>query len=118
MGGGREEGVYRSRMERKATLVLPFCHVTLRGHKPNPPGYSRSPQTIGDHIRKRRFDLRLTQREVAERIRVNKATVQFWENNRVEPSLSLIPKIIEFLGYDPYEAAPNSLGPDASDKKT
>ncbi len=32
-----------------------------------------------------------------------------WENNRVKPSLRLIPKIIEFLGYDPYEAVAENL---------
>jgi len=93
--------------------VLPFCHVTLRGHKSHPPGYPRSLKTIGDHLRKRRFDLKLAQREVAERTGVNKTTVQFWENNQVKPSLAFIPKITEFLGYDPYGSTAcslNSLG--------
>ncbi|OGQ13087.1 MAG: hypothetical protein A2026_07180 [Deltaproteobacteria bacterium RBG_19FT_COMBO_46_12] len=58
-------------------------------------------ETIGDHIRKRRMDLKLTQKEVAEKLGVDKTAIQFWENNRVKPSLGNIPKIIEFLGYDP-----------------
>jgi DNA-binding XRE family transcriptional regulator len=58
---------------------------------------------MGDHIKKRRMDLKLTQREVAEKLSVDKTTIQFWENNRVKPSLAQIPKIIEFLGYDPFE---------------
>jgi len=49
------------------------------------------------------MDLKLTQREVAEKLSVDKTTIQFWENNRVKPSLAQIPKIIEFLGYDPFE---------------
>jgi len=89
--------------------VLPFCHVTLRGHKPYPPGYPQSLKTIGDHIRKRRLDLKLTQKKVAKKIGVDKTTVQFWENNRVKPSLRLIPKIVEFLGYDPHKIVPNNL---------
>ena len=95
---------------RIGTVVLPFCHVTLRGHKPLPPGYPKSLKTIGDHIRKRRLDLKLTQKEVAERIGVDKTTIQFWEKNRVKPSLAQIPKIIEFLGRDPFEAKAESLG--------
>jgi DNA-binding XRE family transcriptional regulator len=67
-------------------------------------------ETIGDHIRKRRIDLMLTQKEVAEALGVDKTTVQFWENNRVKPSLAQIPKIIEFLGYDPFESKPESQG--------
>jgi len=89
--------------------MLPFCHVTLRGHKPYPPGYPRSLKTIGDHIKKRRLDLKFLQKELAERIGVDKTTVQFWENNRAKPSLSLIPKIIGFLGYNPFETLSNSL---------
>jgi transcriptional regulator with XRE-family HTH domain len=83
--------------------VLPFCYVTLRGHKPPPSGYPRSLETIGDHIRKRRLDLKLTQKALAERLDVNKDTIRFWENSQAKPSLAKILKIIEFLGYDPFE---------------
>jgi transcriptional regulator with XRE-family HTH domain len=91
--------------------VLPFCYVTLRGHKPRPPGYPRQLKTIGDYIRKRRLDLKLTQKKVAEGIGVSETTVQFWENTRVKPSLALMPKIIEFLGYNPnfYESTSDDL---------
>ena len=33
---------------------------------------------------------------------VSAATVYNWENNRSSPSLLQIPKVIKFLGYDPY----------------
>jgi len=56
------------------------------------------------------LDLKLTQKEVAERLSVNKTTVQFWENNRVKPSLAQFPKIIEFLGQDPFEKKAENLG--------
>ena len=56
------------------------------------------------------MDLKLTQKEVAEKLGVDKTTIQFWENNRVKPSLAQIPKIIEFLGRDPFEAKAESLG--------
>jgi len=49
------------------------------------------------------MDLKLTQKELAERLGVNKDTIRFWENSQVEPSLAQIPKIIEFLGCDPFE---------------
>jgi transcriptional regulator with XRE-family HTH domain len=56
------------------------------------------------------MDLKLTQRELAERLGVNKDTIRFWEKSRAEPSLAKIPTIIEFLGYDPFEKETESLG--------
>jgi len=49
------------------------------------------------------MDLKLTQGELAERLGVNKDTVRFWENSQAKPSLAKVPKVIEFLGYDPSE---------------
>jgi transcriptional regulator with XRE-family HTH domain len=60
-------------------------------------------ESIGDHIKKRRMDLRLTQKELAKRLGVDKTTIQSWEKRRVRPSLVKIMKITEFLGCDPFE---------------
>jgi transcriptional regulator with XRE-family HTH domain len=46
----------------------------------------------------------MLQREVASQIEVNKDTIYNWETNRTEPEVRLIPRIIEFLGYTPYDA--------------
>jgi len=54
--------------------------------------------------------MRLFQKDTAERLGVDKTILQFWENGKVKPSLRLIPKIIEFLGYNPYEPPFKSLG--------
>jgi len=83
---------------------LPFCHVTLRGQKPLPKAYPRALCTIGDHLRKRRLDLGLLQREVAERLGVNEATVTNWELNRTSPALWFLPAIVRCLGYVPWSA--------------
>lgn len=55
------------------------------------------------------MDLKLTQREAAEGLGVDKTTVQFWENSRVKPSLAKMPKIIEFLGCDPFKKETENL---------
>ncbi|MFQ6066794.1 MAG: helix-turn-helix domain-containing protein [bacterium] len=89
--------------------MLPFCHLTLKAKKPLPPGYPQIINTLGDHLRKRRLDLKLHQKEVAKRIGVDETSIYLWESNRVKPSLSSIPKIIEFLGYIPFEMTSNSL---------
>jgi DNA-binding XRE family transcriptional regulator len=89
--------------------MLPFCHLTLKAQKPFPPGYPQIINTLGDHLRKKRLDLKLLQKDVAKRIGVDETSIYLWENNRVNPSLSSIPKIIEFLGYIPLRMTSNSL---------
>lgn len=56
---------------------------------------------LGDHIKKRRLDLGLTQREAARQIGVKKASVQRWESRKCEPTVSCFPLVLAFLGYDP-----------------
>ena len=53
----------------------PFCYVTLRGRRPLPAVYPKQLRTLRDHLRKRRLDLELLQRQVAEQICVDKSTV-------------------------------------------
>jgi DNA-binding XRE family transcriptional regulator len=42
-------------------------------------------------------------------ILIHDVTIYLWEKNRVKPSLAQIPKIIEFLGYDPFEKETENL---------
>jgi transcriptional regulator with XRE-family HTH domain len=57
---------------------------------------------LGDHIRKRRLDLGLLQRQVAGRIGVNPDTVHNWETNATTVALKHVPAVVEFLGYVPF----------------
>ena len=59
--------------------------------------------TIGDHLRKKRLDLGLLQREVALLLRSTECSVYLWETNRTSPTLPFLPKIVEFLGYFPFD---------------
>ncbi|MBI2963928.1 MAG: transcriptional regulator [Deltaproteobacteria bacterium] len=66
---------------------------------------------MGDHIRKRRLELGLLQREVADRIGSDAATLVNWEKGNTAPALRFMPVIVAFLGYDPTQnAADASLG--------
>jgi transcriptional regulator with XRE-family HTH domain len=58
--------------------------------------------TIGDHLRKRRLDLGLLQREAAERIGVDHCTITNWELNRTKPALRFLTRILRFLDYIPF----------------
>jgi len=64
---------------------------------------------LGDHIRKKRLDLGLLQKQVAEQIGVSDWAVYLWESNTRTPSVCYMPKIIQFLGYSPYAPAGTTL---------
>ena len=85
-------------------VAFPFCHVTLSAIKPKNRAYPSELKTIGDHLRKRRFDLGLLQKQVAAQIGVTTCTIMYWETNRVSPAIRFIPLINGFLGYDPQAA--------------
>jgi len=69
----------------------------------------RELKTIGDHLRKKRLELKLLQKEVAQMLGVDEVTVYNWEKNRASPRLQHTPKVVEFLGYLPFEE-PETLG--------
>jgi len=76
---------------------LPFCHITLTAQKPSIFAFPKSINTIGDHLRRRRLDLGLLQRDVAEIIGVTEVTISNWENNRNKPPSRFLKKITDFL---------------------
>jgi transcriptional regulator with XRE-family HTH domain len=59
------------------------------------------PQTLGEHFRRKRVDMGLTNVQVAEILGVAYQTVERWEHNRRPITKPNQAKIIAFLGYDP-----------------
>jgi transcriptional regulator with XRE-family HTH domain len=82
-------------------VALPFCRRTLTVAKPKDSSYPAALSTLGDHLRSRRLDLGLLQKDVAAQIICTVDTITNWELNRCQPELEYIPRIIAFLGYDP-----------------
>lgn len=60
------------------------------------------PRTLGEHIRRCRLVLRLTQKQLATRLGVNPWTILNWEKGYTSPPIAAIPVILAWLGYDPY----------------
>ncbi len=85
---------------------MQFAPITLKALKPKETDFE--PQTLGEHVRKRRLELSLTQKQAAERLGVNPWTVLNWEKDHTEPPIESMPAIIRFLGYDPFPE-PKSL---------
>jgi transcriptional regulator with XRE-family HTH domain len=82
---------------------LPCVPITLKALKPKELDFE--PRALGEHVRKRRLELNLTQRQVADRLGVTCLTVLNWEKGKTEPPVESIAAIIEFLGYDPFPNA-------------
>ena len=49
------------------------------------PKYPKNPKNFGEIIRKKRMDMRLTMREIAERLGVSETTVYNWEIKNRKP---------------------------------
>ena len=78
--------------------------------KPRPDGYPTDPQTIGEHLKRRRMDLGLFQAAVARQLNVSEDCLCYWENGRNEPRLYQYPVIIAFLGYYPFDHETATFG--------
>lgn len=81
---------------------MAICHVRLSAQRPKSEAYPAALVTYGGHLRAKRLDLGLPQKQVAEQVGVDQTSVYNWESNRVEPAVRLIPRIHLFLGYCPY----------------
>ncbi|MDM1048337.1 recombinase family protein [Sphingobacterium hotanense] len=57
-----------------------------------------NPSTLGEHIRKRRMELQLFQKDVAAIFNVSEDCITYWENNISEPQIQYYPPIFGFLG--------------------
>ena len=88
---------------------MPFCRqtpFTLKALRAK--DYSETPQSLGGHLKKRRRELDLLQREVAERMDIGTDTYANWEKGKTEPVAAQFRPVVEFLGYDP-TPAPETL---------
>lgn len=88
-------------MQRSFIPALPFFRFELTAPKPKTMTYPKEMKVLGDHVRKRRLDLCLLQREVGERLGADLKTLVSWERQPSEPSFRHLPAIVAFLGYDP-----------------
>ena len=78
---------------------MPFCKIRLEAKRTDP-RLPKEIRTLGDHIRKKRIELGLRQREVANLLGAAPQSVNAWERNYHRPVLRVFPAIKDFLGYD------------------
>jgi DNA-binding XRE family transcriptional regulator len=89
--------------------MLPFCdRVVSVARKDVAPVWTRSfpiakePTTLGGHLKKKRFGAGIRQSEAAQILGVSNRTLSLWETDRVYPAWAFQPRLITYLGYDPF----------------
>lgn len=88
---------------------MPFSRLDARIDKPFGNQFIINPKTLGEHIRRKRVKSNLFQKDVANTIGVSEDSITYWENNRAAPQIQFYPKIIDFLGYIPFEIDSNTF---------
>jgi DNA-binding transcriptional regulator YiaG len=88
--------------ERNDTPVRRFLPSRKTVRKPNAPQYSEDPRTLGEHIRKKRIERTMLQKELAALLGVTEDCITGWEKERTEPQVKYYPNIIAFLEYYPF----------------
>jgi transcriptional regulator with XRE-family HTH domain len=86
---------------------LPCARLVLKALKPKE--IAVEPECLGKHIKRRRLELRLSQRQVAAALGVDPITILNWEKRKTKPVIRLLPAIVAFIGYSPM-ARPAAVG--------
>lgn len=87
---------------------MPFSHLRLIAQKPGfghlwfKDKYPDQLNHVGDHLKKRRLDLKMKSVECRKLFAVDKGTLSDWEKGKHKPIRRFRPKIVEFLGYNPF----------------
>ena len=66
--------------------------------------YRQQLKNIGAELSKKRLELRISQTELAQKVGICVETIANWEHSRTIPDVCYLPKIIEFLEYNPLSA--------------
>jgi transcriptional regulator with XRE-family HTH domain len=61
-----------------------------------------NPVSFGEHIRNKRVELQINQKQAAELLHTTMSNVWIWENNVANPLIMNYPAIVSFLGYEPF----------------
>ena len=81
--------------------------LTLKALKPKETDFA--PISLGEHLKKKRLELGLTQKVAGTHLGVTSCTVTNWERGLRKPVIQHLPAICQFLGYDPEPPMPSTL---------
>ena len=87
---------------------MPYVKVTCKSLIKK--GFQGTPQTVGEHILKKRLEAGLTQKDVAALFGVDCFTILNWEKGHIQTiPATRMSAVIQFLGYNP-EPKPDTVG--------
>ena len=66
-----------------------------------PKNFPEIRKTLGDHVLAKYLRSGLSHGEAAEQLGISRHVLWGWTSNRKTVSLKMIPRVIEWLGYDP-----------------
>lgn len=84
---------------QRRVAFLPGVPLTFKALRKK--DYSESPYTLGEHLKKRRRQFGLLQREAAVRMEICKEAYANWEKDKTKPVAAQFRPVVTFLGYDP-----------------
>lgn len=82
-------------------LMFPCIPLRLIAKRPPLPGYPKELKVLGQHLLKRRFDLKLSQKASAAALGISINTLHNWELSHTSPQPRFTTRIHDFLGYCP-----------------
>jgi DNA-binding transcriptional regulator YiaG len=70
--------------------------------------YPVNPQTLGEHLRKKRIDMQLSMPQLADLLGlgITDTAIEKWEKNQNRPTPFHRERIVQFLGFNPAMAKP------------
>lgn len=60
--------------------------------------------TVGEHVKRKRLQQHLFQKDLAKLFGVDLGSVRNWEQGIFQPAETSMPAIVKWLGYDPRKA--------------
>ncbi|MEN9284836.1 MAG: helix-turn-helix protein [Verrucomicrobiota bacterium] len=60
-----------------------------------------TPTTFAEHVRKRRLELKLSQKQLAKLLDSTHDTISSWELGQSKPQAKYRQRVVKWLGYDP-----------------
>jgi len=91
-------------------LAIPFSELNISVSIPDKKNYPETVETIGNHIKSYRLKHNIPIKTIIKELGISRDTLRGWELNLFQPFVTHYPKIIQLLGYYPFQGEANSLG--------
>ncbi|MFY0630028.1 MAG: helix-turn-helix domain-containing protein [Flavobacteriaceae bacterium] len=82
-------------------VSLPICPIEIHTTRRQAEDYPKSLNTLADHIKAKRLDQRLSQKQLAKILDVKVQTFWTWETMGANPLPIMMKRIVIWLGYVP-----------------